>query len=43
MPKKLRDTIAATTAEKTTGANRIIEKLLKTICAANTDPASGAL
>lgn len=43
MPKKLRETTVATTEENTRGANRFMEKLPKTICAANTAPAIGAL
>src|SRR5258708_322461 len=43
MPKKLRDTIAATTDEKTSGANRFMEKLPSTIKDANTAPEMGAL
>jgi len=43
MPKKLRDTIAAMTDEKTSGAKRFIEKFPSTISDANTAPAIGAL
>ena len=43
MPKKLRETMVATTDERTSGANRFMEKLPSTICAANTAPATGAL
>src|ERR1039458_9184893 len=43
IPKKLRDTIVATTDAKTSGANRFIEKLPSTISAANTAPEMGAL
>ncbi len=43
MPKKLRDTIVATTDANTSGANRFIEKLPSTISAANTAPEMGAL
>src|SRR3989442_7218544 len=43
MPKKLRETIAATTEAKTSGANKFIEKLPRTISAAKTAPEMGAL
>src|ERR1700676_1786265 len=43
IPKKLRETIVATTDEKTKGAKRFIEKLPSTISAANTAPDIGAL
>src|SRR5213593_2832479 len=43
MPKKLRVRIEATTEEKTTGANKFIEKFPSTIWAAKTDAAMGAL
>src|SRR5882724_1074628 len=43
IPKKLRDTIDATTDEHTSGANKFIEKFPSTIIAANTAPAIGAL
>src|SRR5437870_338015 len=43
MPKKLRETMVATTDEKTRGANRFMEKLPSTISAANTAPEMGAL
>src|ERR1035441_6651906 len=43
MPKKLRDTIVATTDANTSGANRLMEKLPSTISAANTAPEMGAL
>src|SRR2546430_12677992 len=43
MPKKLRDTIVATTEAKTRGAKRLMEKLPSTISAANTAPEMGAL
>src|SRR5664279_2729929 len=43
MPKKLRDTIVATTDANTSGANRLIEKFPSTIRAANTAPEIGAL
>ena len=42
-PKNPRETMAATTDATTSGANRFIEKFAKTICAANTAPATGAL
>ena len=38
MPKKLRETIVATTDANTSGANRFIEKFPSTISAANTAP-----
>jgi hypothetical protein len=43
MPKKLRVIIVATTDEKTSGANRFMEKFPSTISEANTAPAIGAL
>ena len=43
MPKKLRDTIVATTEAKTSGAKRFIEKFPRTIHEANTAPEMGAL
>ena len=43
MPKKLRDTIVATTEANTSGANRLIEKFPSTISAAKTAPEIGAL
>ena len=43
MPKKLRDTIAAMTEEKTSGAKRFIEKLPSTMSAEKTAPVIGAL
>src|SRR6266481_1323359 len=43
MPKKLRETIVATTEAKTNGAKRLIEKLPSTISAAKTAPEMGAL
>src|SRR5580765_3078370 len=43
MPKKLRETIVATTDAKTSGANMLIEKFPSTISAANTAPEIGAL
>src|ERR1700722_5299665 len=43
IPKKLRDTMLAITDEKTSGANRFIEKFPSTINAANTAPVIGAL
>src|SRR5271169_5142697 len=43
IPKKLRDTIVATTDANTSGANRLIEKLPITINAAKTAPEIGAL
>ena len=43
MPKKLRETIVATTDANTSGANKLIEKLPSTISAANTAPDMGAL
>ena len=43
IPKKLRETIVATTDANTSGANRFIEKFPSTIVAAKTDPAIGAL
>jgi len=43
MPKKLRDTIVATTDENTSGANKFIEKFPNTNSAANTAPEIGAL
>ena len=43
IPKKLRDTIVATTDANTSGAKRLIEKLPNTIKAANTAPEIGAL
>ena len=42
-PEKLRETMVAMTDEKTNGANKFIEKLPRTICAAKTAPATGAL
>src|SRR5436190_645634 len=43
IPKKLRETIVATTEAKTKGANRFMEKLPSTTSEANTAPAMGAL
>src|SRR6266404_6049116 len=43
MPKKLRETMVATTEAKTNGAKRLIEKLPSTISAAKTAPEMGAL
>src|ERR1039457_4073661 len=43
MPKKLRDTIVATTDANTRGANRLIEKFPSTISAAKSAPEIGAL
>src|SRR6266436_1178238 len=43
MPKKLRETMVATTDENTNGAKRLIEKLPSTINAAKTAPEMGAL
>ena len=43
MPKKLRETMAATTEAKTRGAKRLIEKLPSTMRAAKTAPEIGAL
>src|SRR5207253_5065020 len=43
MPKKLRDTIVATTEANTSGANRLIEKFPRTIKSAKTAPEIGAL
>src|ERR1035437_1762603 len=43
MPKKLRDTIVATTDANTSGAKRFMEKFPNTISAANTAPEIGAL
>src|SRR5437762_7215226 len=43
IPKKLRETIAATTDEHTSGANRLMEKFPSTIKEANTAPEIGAL
>src|SRR5256885_13502027 len=43
MPKKLRDTIVATTEANTSGAKRLIEKFPTTIKAAKTAPEIGAL
>ncbi len=43
MPKKLRETMVATTEAKTSGANRLMEKLPSTISAAKTAPLMGAL
>src|SRR3989304_7698423 len=42
-PKKVRVKTAATTEEKTRGANRLMEKFPSTTCAAKTAPATGAL
>ena len=43
MPKKLRETIVATTEEQTSGAKRLMEKLPSTIREAKTAPEIGAL
>jgi hypothetical protein len=43
MPKKLRLTTVATTEATTSGAKQSMEKLPRTICAAKTAPAMGAL
>src|SRR5678815_2050236 len=43
IPKKVRETTEATTDDTSTGANRFIEKLPKTIWAAKTAPLMGAL
>src|SRR5437773_12199211 len=43
IPKKLRETMVATTEAKTSGANKLIEKLPSTISAAKTAPEIGAL
>src|ERR1043166_7124695 len=43
MPKKVRETVAATTDAQTTGANKFIEKLPNTMSDAKTAPEIGAL